>query len=243
MVSAASAAIDAALLGAGVMLWAMSGPNPARDVWHAVRLASIALARPRRVPCATGRETETTMNATNSPIPFDSLPAAGFEQPFEMLSACHDRVQRMLRLLQRLRVHLATMGCDGQAQQAARDVMRYFDRAAPAHHEDEERHVFPPLLAAGACVETVQRLQREHVEMALLWPQVRSVLQRVADGAWQGFEPDDEGTLEQYARLYDWHVAAENELVYPAAAARLGPAAQQAMGEEMSSRRDVRRSK
>ena len=179
------------------------------------------------------------MNDATSTIAFHSLPTAGFEQPFEMLTACHERVQRMLRLMQRLRAHLARVGCDEQARQAARDVMRYFDLAAPAHHEDEERHVFPPLLAAGAHVETVQRLQREHEEMALLWPQVRAVLQRVADGGWSGFDLNDESTLEHYARLYDWHVAAENELVYPAAAAQMDGAAQRSMGEEMSRRRGV----
>jgi D-amino-acid dehydrogenase len=54
---------------------------------------------------------------------------------FEVLDACHERIQRMLRRLQWLRVHLATMGCDDQARQAARDVLRYFDLAAPAHHD------------------------------------------------------------------------------------------------------------
>jgi hemerythrin-like domain-containing protein len=180
------------------------------------------------------------MSASSSPIPYQPTQSSGFAQPFEMLMSCHELVQRMLRLLQRLRAHLATMGCDEQAQQAARDVMNYFDVAAPAHHEDEERHVFPPLLAACSCVEIVQRLQREHVEMAALWPQARAALQQVADGAWQGFSPDEERTLEHYMRLYDWHVAAENELVYPAAAARLDAVAQAVMGEEMSRRRGLR---
>ncbi|RYY81317.1 MAG: hemerythrin domain-containing protein, partial [Comamonadaceae bacterium] len=52
---------------------------------------------------------------------------AGFEQPFEMLEACHERVHRMLTLLDRLRRHVAGHGTDEQARQAARDVMRYFD--------------------------------------------------------------------------------------------------------------------
>ncbi len=167
-------------------------------------------------------------------------PPAGFEQPFEVLDACHERIQRMLRRLQWLRIHLATMGCDDQARQAARDVMRYFDLAAPAHHDDEEGHVFPPLLAAGLCVDTVYRLQREHLEMAELWPTVREVLQRVDTDDWPGFAPDDEGLLEHFTRLYDWHIAAESELVYPAATRCLDAAALVAMGEEMARRRDLR---
>ena len=180
------------------------------------------------------------MNIPISPISLHNAPQAGFDQPFEMLEACHERVQRMLRLLQRLRTHLASMGHDDQARQAARDVMRYFDLAAPAHHEDEERHVFPPLLAAGLCVDIVRRLQREHLEMTDLWPLVRDVLQRVDADDWPGFEPADEGLLERFARLYDWHIAAENELVYPAAAQRLDAPAQAAMGQEMARRRGLR---
>jgi hemerythrin-like domain-containing protein len=179
------------------------------------------------------------MNRNLSSVPLHPVPSAGFEQPFEMLHACHERVQRMLGLLQRLRAHLTSVGCDEQARQAARDVMRYFDIAAPAHHEDEERHVFPPLLAAGVCVDAVQRLQREHAEMAAVWPRVRAVLQRVAEGSWHGYANDDEAVLEHFARLYDWHIAAENELVYPAAAQRLDAAAQAAMGQEMSRRRGI----
>ena len=166
-------------------------------------------------------------------------PPVGFEQPFEVLDACHERIQRMLQRLQWLRIHLATMGCDAQARQAARDVIYYFDLTAPAHREDEERHVFPLLLASGLCVDIVCRLQREHLEMADLWATVREVLQRVDTDHWPGFAPADEGLLEHFTRLYDWHLAAENELVYPAAARCLDAATRIAMGEEMARRRGL----
>ncbi|RYY71287.1 MAG: hemerythrin domain-containing protein, partial [Comamonadaceae bacterium] len=77
-------------------------------------------------------------------------PGVGFEQPFEMLEACHERVQRSLQLLARLCAHVRSQGGDDSAREAARDVLRYFDIAAPLHHEDEELHVFPPLLAHAA---------------------------------------------------------------------------------------------
>lgn len=159
---------------------------------------------------------------------------------FDQLGAFHDRLQRMLRLLQWLRLHLTTMGCDAQARDAAGELVPFFDQAAPAHHEDEERHVFPPLLAAGQHVQTIVRLQREHLEMAELWPQVRVALQPVAAGDWSGFAPDDEGLLERFARLYDWHLAAEEELVFPAAAQALDEASLAAIAEDMARRRGAR---
>ncbi len=177
------------------------------------------------------------MSAPGSPLSVAGAPRRGCDAPFEPLEDCHVRMQLMLRLMQRLRLHLASMGCDEQARQAARDVMRFFDSDAPAHRDHEERHVFPPLLAAGSCVDTVRRLQREHLEMAQLWPPVRNVLQRVGDGDWPGFAPDDEALLEGFARLHDWHIAAENELVYPAAAQLLDAAACSAMAEQIARRR------
>lgn len=37
---------------------------------------------------------------TASPLILHAAPAAGFDQPFEMLQACHERVGRMLVLLE-----------------------------------------------------------------------------------------------------------------------------------------------
>ena len=80
-------------------------------------------------------------------LPGHRAPAVGPEAPFEMLEACHERMQRSLQLLQKLQDHLARHGHDASAVQAAQDVLRYFNLAAPLHHQDEELHVFPPLLA------------------------------------------------------------------------------------------------
>ena len=108
---------------------------------------------------------------TDIALPGFGAPAVGFDTPFALLHACHERVQRTLALQHKLVGFLHQYACDEQARQAARDVLRYFDIAAPLHHEDEERHVFPPLLAQGdaATVARVQQLQREHLRMAADW--------------------------------------------------------------------------
>ena len=178
----------------------------------------------------------------SQPIRLASLtakPAAGFEQPFEMLEACHERVERMLALLARLREHTRTHGADTQAQQAARDVMRYFDQAAPQHHRDEELHVFPPLLAHGEPqqVALVQRLQHDHVEMATRWAAARAVLARVQQG--EPIAPADEVLLDAFAALHADHLRAEEQLVYPAARAALDAGALAAMSEDMMRRRGL----
>ena len=126
------------------------------------------------------------MNHSTRPVHLKALhaaPAAGFDEPFEMLSACHERVERMLRLMERLAAHLANAGADAQAAAAARDVMRYFDVAGPAHHEDEERHILPALAAAGQA-PLAEQLHAEHVAMADGWRAVRADLAEVAARRW-----------------------------------------------------------
>jgi hemerythrin-like domain-containing protein len=166
-------------------------------------------------------------------------PAASFAQPFEMLHACHERVERTLALLERLRRHVREHGADEQARQAARDVMRYFDLAAPQHHRDEELHVFPPLLAQAdeRVRELVRRLQRDHLEMESRWVAARAVLDALLQGALNALSPEQESALSAFAGTYADHIAGEEEIAYPAAAALLDEAAQAAMGEEMMRRR------
>ena len=172
-------------------------------------------------------------------LPGFSAPAVGFEQPFAMLEACHERLQRTLGLLGRLREHVRQQGVDHDARQAARDVLRYFDIAAPLHHQDEELHVFP-LLLAEATPEVralVTRLQQDHVAMTADWAAARAGLQALLDENATGFTLEDEAALDRFAMRYDAHIAAEESVAYPAAAALLPPAALAAMGREMATRR------
>lgn len=168
-----------------------------------------------------------------------SSPAAGFDQPFAMLEACHERIQRTLELLRRLRVHIAARGADDQARQAARDVLRYFDVAAPQHHLDEERHVLPALQASGdaALRELATRLHDDHCRMEAAWSEARTLLQALAEGRLAAMDPGQDEVLQTLAALYKGHLEAEERIGFPAAAARLDAAGLDAMSNDMRQRR------
>lgn len=170
-----------------------------------------------------------------------AAPAAGFEQPFEMLEACHERVHRTLDLLYRLREHLILHGADQQARDAARDVMRYFDRAAPEHHRDEELHVFPALLALcdAPTQALVARLRQDHLQMESQWKAARAVLGSIAQGARSSLTPADDAHLDAFAGLYAQHIEAEETLAYPAARAQLAGESLRAMTHDMMIRRGL----
>lgn len=170
---------------------------------------------------------------------FDA-PAVGFEQPFEMLEACHERVRRSLVLLERLVGHVETHGHDAQSRSAAADVLRYFALAAPLHHEDEERHVFPMLEHCGdATLEAATAgLRRDHARMDTLWAPLR-----VALGSWAALDTSPaptEPTRQQahaFGSLYAEHLQIEETQVFPAARSRMDSARLAHMSADMARRR------
>ena len=156
-----------------------------------------------------------------------------------MLEACHERVERSLDLLVRLCRYLHDYACDDSARQAARDVLRYFDVAAPLHHEDEELHVFPLLLERGsaAVVAQVQQLQADHVRMDGDWQTARTLLWALAEGRQASFSAAEQTLLERFAEGYATHIRTEEEVIYPAARALMHAETLQRMGQEMRQRR------
>ena len=168
--------------------------------------------------------------------------APGFEEPFDMLGACHERMGRMLALLGKLRSHMRASGADEQVRQAARDVMRYFDKAAPQHHRDEELHVFPVLLGLQdvELVRLVARLQQDHMKMESGWTAARSLLEEVENGSRSHFNEADDAVLDAFAGVYADHMQAEDQVAFPRASAAIEPDRLDAMSQDMMARRGVR---
>lgn len=173
-------------------------------------------------------------------LPGFGSPAASFEQPYDMLEACHERVLRSLDLLARLLDHIEQNGHDGQSRSAAADVLRYFDLAAPLHHQDEELHVFPLLLAQGDATQrsVVLRLQAEHRQMEAAWAAVRAALLRWCEpGCTDAVDAETRAAVTGFMQLYAGHIDTEEGQVFPAALARMGKDVLDSMGREMQARR------
>ena len=176
-----------------------------------------------------------------SPLTLHAAPAAGVDQPFELLAACHDRVRRSLDLLRRLVDHVEVHGPDAQAADAARDVMRYFSVAAPLHHEDEERHLLPLLVASeqAELVEAAEQMAADHRTFRAVWPGLSANLQALSEQ-----KAVDLLTLRRQAEgfiaLHASHLALEDKVAFPAAEQRAGDAERQAMSIDMAARRSVK---
>ncbi len=159
-----------------------------------------------------------------------------------MLAACHTRVEKQCRTLERLQAHLGAHGSDAAAQEAAHAVLRYFNSAAKHHHEDEEEDLFPALLEAMAgsdavCIrELTEALEEEHRALENRWARMRISLQAVAQGQPATLTAQE---VETFVTGYRAHILREDTELLPMAQRLLGAQALLHMGQSMRNRRGL----
>lgn len=168
---------------------------------------------------------------------------ADFARPLQMLEVCHGHISRQCETLGSLAGHVREHGCDGQAQQLASNVMRFFDSAARHHHEDEEQDLFPRMIGAAKGQDAervaflVNQLKREHREMAQKWLCLRNTLELIANDGNVALDMTDVG---RFCSAYRGHIALEEAHMMPLAINLLGAQDLAAIGEAMAVRRAIR---
>jgi hemerythrin-like domain-containing protein len=183
------------------------------------------------------------MSAAKISFPGFDAPAAGFEAPLEMLSACHGRVERQCQTLLRLVPHLAANGPDQAAREAAQNVMRYFDTSARHHHADEEEDLFPVLLRWAPEAELarlhglIDELLGQHRELEQAWAELRWKVEGVWLGTMRTLEAEEVARL---AELYRLHIAREEEELLPLARRFLEDKQLDLVGRAMRLRRGIK---
>ena len=170
----------------------------------------------------------------------NSKPAPSFDQPLDMLAACHERIEEKLKVLEGLVPHLEKNGCDAEAKSAAHAVLRYFDTSGVWHHQDEDEDFFPLLRTRAAArgraeiAAVVDELEREHETMDSQWRRLRERLLAITEG-----EPRlDREEVARFAWLYRRHMDREMAALHPFAREALEAAELAAMGERMAARRN-----
>jgi hemerythrin-like domain-containing protein len=173
-------------------------------------------------------------------FPGNDAPAASFEDPIAMLLECHNRIRASLELLQKLTLHLKVNGNNAQTARAATDIRRYFDIAAPLHHQDEELHVFPALQKSHVvAIQTyVNRVQADHLRMNDQWSTLQTFLVDLSiespKTVWSQSLDDQ---VLAFKTLYEEHLNIEEQLLFPALAMAVSMEELENMGLEMQQRR------
>jgi pyridoxamine 5'-phosphate oxidase len=175
----------------------------------------------------------------------DFLPdtAPGFDQPIAVLKHCHGRIRKQLSTLERLLSHLPEHGADDAARQAAGAVLKYFDKAAHLHHDDEEQDLIPMLraVAQGEDAATLQALApvilQDHKEMDALWQDLHEQLTAIADGSASVLSSS---SVQRFVQRYTSHMEREESTMAPMALRLFSPEQMAQLGAAMQRRRGVR---
>ncbi|MES2048497.1 MAG: hemerythrin domain-containing protein [Pseudomonadota bacterium] len=168
--------------------------------------------------------------------------APGFDQPVAVLKHCHDRIRKQLDTLDKLLEHLPRHGCDEQAMQAAKAVLRYFTEAAPLHHEDEEVDLLPTLqmTATGEDAALLQEylplILAQHHQMAAQWAVLEQQLQAIAKAESADLSEND---VAQFKEIYAGHMQIEETQIAPMAMRIFSETQMRKLGAAMQQRRGI----
>ncbi|MDY0975338.1 pyridoxamine 5'-phosphate oxidase [Massilia sp. CFBP9012] len=168
--------------------------------------------------------------------------APDFTQPIAVLKHCHGRIRKQLATLEKLLEHLPQHGADEQARQAASAVLRYFDKAAHLHHDDEEQDLIPMLRATaqGDDAAILQALAptilQDHKDMDALWQDLHEQLTAIAEGTGTVL-PDSQ--VRRFVASYSSHMEREESTMAPMAMRLFSPEQMAQLGQAMQLRRGI----
>ena len=168
--------------------------------------------------------------------------APDFDQPIAVLKHCHGRIRKQLATLEKLLAHLPEHGADEQARQAAAAVLKYFDKAAHLHHDDEEQDLIPMLraVARGEDAATLQALApvilQDHKDMDAMWQDLHEQLAMIADGSAAMLSSS---TVQRFVQRYQGHMEREETTMAPMALRLFSPEQMAQLGQAMQRRRGI----
>lgn len=171
---------------------------------------------------------------------FDTAP--DFSQPLAVLKHCHERIRKQLQTLQKLLAHLPQHGADDDARKAAQAVQKYFNMAAPLHHEDEEQNLMPMLQATARDADAVllaglvPGILADHQQMERDWHIINAQLDKIANGQSSELSADD---VQRFGAVYATHMTIEEGDIAPMAKRLFSPEQMAQLGSAMQARRGI----
>ena len=161
---------------------------------------------------------------------------ASWNEPIEMLYACHGKVKRFCRQLTILPDYLAKNGCNQAVKNDVQQILNYFNQSAPLHHDDEEKDFFPLLVKyVPEAQKDIDELERQHVTLHGSWTKLSEQLQALLTG---DRENVDVALINHFVSGYDKHIALEEPL-FELGKQHLSESELREIGDIMSARRRV----
>lgn len=161
---------------------------------------------------------------------------ATWNEPIEMLYACHSKVKRFCRQLSILPDYLEKHGYTQAVLNDVEQILSYFNRAAPLHHDDEELDFFPQLVkVAPQAQSAIDELEQQHKNLHKNWNALSAQLEELISEQRQNI---DEHLIERFVQGYERHITLEEPL-FEMGREFLADDVLSEMGKNMSIRRQV----
>ncbi|HXY10934.1 MAG TPA: hemerythrin domain-containing protein [Terriglobales bacterium] len=169
-----------------------------------------------------------------------------FSDPTGLLYDCHRRVEMFLGILEAVG-KIIDQPPSEETTRALQSALRYFAEAAPKHTADEEESLFPRLrqlsdLEVGSAFLRLDRLEADHRWAAPLHSEVEQLgAKYLFRGPLSAPEVDRfRASVADLIAMYQQHINAEDELIFPLAARLLSEHEKKAIANEMAKRRKLR---
>jgi len=177
-------------------------------------------------------------------IQIGQKPSPTFQQPLELLSDCHRRVESFLHDLILVAEQARGGELNPKQREALETALRYFREAAPKHTADEEKSLFPRMRelndSAGCEVlAKIAALEADHQIAKTAHDAVEELGRRwLTNGQ---LSADDTARLIRRLRelgsIYERHIAVEDNEIFPLAKTVLDAVTLREVGREMAARR------
>lgn len=159
-----------------------------------------------------------------------------WNEPIEMLYACHGKVKQFCRQLQLLPDYLTKNGVNQAVKNDVQQILNYFNHSAPLHHDDEEKDFFPALIKHLPDVQNaVDELENQHEALHQNWAELKAQLEGLLAGERVQI---DVVLIQRFVDGYDSHIAIEEPL-FELGREHLMQEELNSMGEIMANRRKV----
>jgi hemerythrin-like domain-containing protein len=136
---------------------------------------------------------------------------------FEALDACHQQIQLHLDQLSGLMPQIEAGDDDLAFRQQVGTIEAFFSGTSRQHHAEEEKNVFPALLASdnAELVQAVRTLQQDHGWIEQNWLELAPMLRAIAQGE-DWIDPAElHNAVDVFLALLHDHIVLEETLIYP----------------------------
>ena len=138
---------------------------------------------------------------------------------FQALDACHQQMHEHLAQLTDVLEKLQVGADESQYREQMRVIEEFFSGSAHQHHAEEEKNIFPKLLASDnvELVHAVKTLQQDHGWIEQNWLELAPMLRAIANGEDWVDMAELKHSVEVFLTLLHDHIVLEETLIYPEA--------------------------